>query len=302
MTEPLIVDTDQLNSAGTILGKAAGTIPVELPKLSVPGTDPLSLAVAKGAAQVEAPMAALPGINADATTTAQNIRLAGQKYAETDRTQAEKAAELTFPKEQPRWPKGTLLERIANLGSGSFQWTDDDTKKALVTAPGEIATRTADAVGEKTLKALGAAGEEANKGLVTAFEKGHWIPGTPSLVGGPLKGLALAFDAVVNHADGDSWRKAAGKAAGSMATGAAIEPLAAAVGQMIIPIPGVGAAIGFAAGYVASEWADKFLDQNWETLADDVGVVKSAVGESISGVTRSLGAVAHGAASVFGFG
>jgi hypothetical protein len=96
MTEPLIVDTDQLDSASKILGQAAGAIPAPLPKLSVPGTDPLSLAVATGAVQVEAPMAALSAIEADATTTAQNIGVAGQKYAETDRMQAEKAAKQTF--------------------------------------------------------------------------------------------------------------------------------------------------------------------------------------------------------------
>jgi cell wall-associated NlpC family hydrolase len=96
MTEPLIVDTNQLNAASIILGKAAGTIPVELPKLSVPGTDPLSLAVAHGAARIEAPMSDLPGIKAKANTIAQNIDVAAKKYEETDRTQAEKAKQQ-FP-------------------------------------------------------------------------------------------------------------------------------------------------------------------------------------------------------------
>ena len=91
MTEPLNVETDVLSAASKILRTAAGQIPVPPPKVSVPGTDPLSLAIAQGAAQVEAPLAALPRIKAEATTVAENIGIAGQRYAETDQMLAEKA-------------------------------------------------------------------------------------------------------------------------------------------------------------------------------------------------------------------
>lgn len=96
MTEPLIVDPDRLNSASAILGSAASDIPVGLPKLSVPGSDPLSLAIAVGALKVEEPMSALPGIKADATATAQKIGTAGQMYATTDQELAEKAKQHRF--------------------------------------------------------------------------------------------------------------------------------------------------------------------------------------------------------------
>jgi len=278
MTEPLIVDTDQLNSASTILGKAAGTIPVELPKLSIPGTDPLSLAVAKGAAQVEAPMAALSAIKADATTTAQNIGVAGQKYSAVDQAYAEKAKQLQqqFGTDGSKPPQIGVdrnpLTNAAAVGKGS----KDDVEKAAMTAAGEIATRTADAVGKKTLETLGDAGRKANKGLVTAFEEGKVVPGS-SLVGGGLKGIFAGVDILANHADGDSWSKAVGKTAGSVGFGTAAELASAAFFQAAIPIPGVGAAVGFAVGYWVSDTVETVIDKNWEAWADDVGSVKKAV-------------------------
>jgi hypothetical protein len=56
----------------------------------------LSLAIAQGAAQVEAPMAALPGIKANATSVAEKIGVAGQRYRETDEMLAEKARQHLF--------------------------------------------------------------------------------------------------------------------------------------------------------------------------------------------------------------
>jgi hypothetical protein len=86
MTEPLKVDTDELDAASAILKSAAGQIPTQLPQFSVNGSDPLSAAIAAGSAQMEAPMAALPWIQANATTTAENIGVAGKRYRETDET------------------------------------------------------------------------------------------------------------------------------------------------------------------------------------------------------------------------
>ena len=96
MPEPLRVDTDGLDAASKILKTAAGEIPVAPPKLSVSGTDPLSLAIAQGAAQVEAPMAALPGIKANATSVAEKIGVAGPRYRSTDEMLAEKARQHLF--------------------------------------------------------------------------------------------------------------------------------------------------------------------------------------------------------------
>jgi hypothetical protein len=98
MTEPLKVDTDELDAASAILKSAAGQIPTQLPQFSVNGSDPLSAAIAAGSAQMEAPMAALPWIQANATTTAENIGVAGKRYRETDETLAQKAKEHQFDK------------------------------------------------------------------------------------------------------------------------------------------------------------------------------------------------------------
>ncbi len=165
------------------------------------------------------------------------------------------------------------------MGKGS----KDDVQKAAMTAAEEIATRTADAVGKKTLETLGDAGRKANKGLVTAFQEGKVVPGS-SLVGGGLKGIFAGVDILTNRADGDSWSKAIGKTAVSTAAGTYTSYAMALVGQAAIPIPGVGAAIGFTVGYGASYLVEEFVDENWEALADGVGSVKNAV------------------ASVFGFG
>jgi len=96
MKEPLQVDTDVLDAANAILKSAAGQIPTQLPQFSVNGSDSLSAAIGAGSAQMEAPMAALPGIQAKAKTVAGNIGVAGQKYRETDETLAQKAKQQQF--------------------------------------------------------------------------------------------------------------------------------------------------------------------------------------------------------------
>jgi hypothetical protein len=88
----LRVDTDVLDAANAILKSAAGQIPTQLPQFSVNGSDPLSAAIGAGSGQMEARMAALPGIQAKAKTVAGNIGVAGQKYRETDETLAQKAS------------------------------------------------------------------------------------------------------------------------------------------------------------------------------------------------------------------
>ena len=107
MTEPLKVDTDELDAASAILKSAAGQIPTQLPQFSVNGSDPLSAAIRAGSAQMEAPMAALPWIKAEATTTAEKIGVAGQRYRETDETLAQKAKEQQFDKDDADAARGT---------------------------------------------------------------------------------------------------------------------------------------------------------------------------------------------------
>jgi hypothetical protein len=97
MTLPtLIVDPTQLTSASSALSASAGNIPTELPKFSVAGDDPLSAAISAGAVDVESPMLALPAIKAKATTTAENIGVAAQRYRETDEAFASKVAGHNF--------------------------------------------------------------------------------------------------------------------------------------------------------------------------------------------------------------
>ena len=107
MTEPLKVDTDELDAASAILKSAAGQIPTQLPQFSVNGSDPLSAAIAAGSAQIEAPMAALPQIKAEATTTAKKVGVAGQRYRETDETLAQKTKQQQLDKEDADAARGT---------------------------------------------------------------------------------------------------------------------------------------------------------------------------------------------------
>lgn len=108
MTQPLIVDPDRLGSASANLAAAAGEIPAVPPALSVPGTDALSVAIADGSEQIEAPLADLPRIKADATTTAHNVGAAGRRYAETDQELAARAARHEFGNPGPPGDGGAV--------------------------------------------------------------------------------------------------------------------------------------------------------------------------------------------------
>lgn len=96
MTEPLIVDPDRLARASSALGFAAADIPIVAPYVPAHGEDLLSMAIAKGALDIELPMQALPEIKRNATETAENVGAAGKMYTDTDREAAEKASRYQF--------------------------------------------------------------------------------------------------------------------------------------------------------------------------------------------------------------
>lgn len=104
---PLVVDPDRLASASSALLTAAGDIPVMPPALSVPGADLLSTAISHGSAEVELPMADLPVIKTDATTTAENVGLAGTIYTNKDAELAARAASHQFVSATSAAPAGS---------------------------------------------------------------------------------------------------------------------------------------------------------------------------------------------------
>lgn len=119
---PLIVDPDQLTSASSALSSSSASIPTELPKFSVSGSDPLSAAISTGAVDVESPMLALPVIKTKATTTAQNIGVAGQRYRETDELLARKASQQQFGEDDADAHRATDASRGNHSGGiGKFK-------------------------------------------------------------------------------------------------------------------------------------------------------------------------------------
>jgi hypothetical protein len=190
----LIVDPERLNSASTILGKAAGEIPVGLPKFSVPGTDPLSMAIAAGSAKVEAPMAALPGIKADATSTAQKIGTAGQMYATADQELAEKARQHRFAigeagagGGQPKPPQLTRANpNVVPLEEIERQRKDLQGK--IMDRAREVAGTASDKIGKAVMNAPEAVSQGLQKwfkdpgklGFESGFTRpGKWSPARP---------------------------------------------------------------------------------------------------------------------------
>jgi hypothetical protein len=266
MTEPLQVDTDGLDAASAILKSAAGQIPTQLPQFSVNGSDPLSAAIRAGSAQMEAPMAALPGIHATATTTAENIGVAGQRYRETDETLAQKAKEQQFPTDgskppqmgvDPNPPKGTA-------GEEQFSWQPTPTDVATGTASG-----VAQAAHDGALKAATQGAAPGNPLLNWTRELevkalGKEIPGV-TRAGGLLGVVTAIPSGIVSYSEakaaGASTQAAIGQAvaregagtaaglfAGGLASAVASNMVAgAAIGSVV---PGVGTAVGLVAGLV----------------------------------------------------
>lgn len=276
MTEPLIVDTDQLDSASTILGQAAGAIPAPLPKLSVPGTDPLSLAVATGAVQVEAPMAALSAIEADATTTAENIGVAGQKYSAVDQAYAEKAKQL-----QQQF--GTDGSKPPQIGVDRNPLTIDqrevirqrthELQNTIMDRAGDVAGTAASQIGKAVVKGPGVA-EGLQKWFKDPGKLGFESGFTRSNV---VTASVMAVPSAINDiASGESvgkvvTSKAAGVGAG-IAAGAAFDAglvwAAAAAGTTLGPLgTAVGVVVGLGVAAYASGAAEEFVGQAWDGLS-----------------------------------
>jgi len=84
-TPPLSVDPEELSAAGGALLESARELPQAPAPFNPVGNDPLSAAIIGQIPAVEAPIATqLPLIQAQATSTAQNVVSAAQVYAETD--------------------------------------------------------------------------------------------------------------------------------------------------------------------------------------------------------------------------
>ena len=277
MTEPLTVDTDQLNSASKILMQAAGAIPAPLSKLSVPGTDALSMMVAKGAVEVEAPMSALPGIKADATTTAQNIGVAGQKYSAVDQKYADAAKQL-----QQQFGNGG--EKPPQMGVDRNPLTIEQ-RENIQERTYELQNKFADRAGDVAGTASGQIGKAVLKGPGVAEGLQKWFkdPGKLGFESGftrsnVVTASIMAVPSAINDiANGEAvgkvvTSKAAGVGAG-IAAGAAGEILgtaltAAAFGSAAGPLgTAAGLIVGLGFAYVASGAAENLVGDVWDGLA-----------------------------------
>jgi hypothetical protein len=277
MTEPLIVDTDQLDSASKILGRAAGAIPAPLPKLSVPGTDPLSLAVARGAVQMEAPMSALSAIKADATTTAQNIGVAGQKYSAVDQAYAEKAKQLQqqFGTDGSKPPQiGVDRNPLTIDQREAIKQRTHELQNTVMHGAGEVAGTASSQIGKAVMKGPGV-GEGLQKWFKDPGKLGFESGFTRSNV---VTATIMAVPSAINDiASGESvgkvvTSKAAGVGAG-VAAGAAGQILgtaltAATFGSAAGPLgTAAGLVVGLGFAYVASGAAENLVGNIWDGLA-----------------------------------
>jgi hypothetical protein len=316
MTEPLKVDTDGLDAASAILKSAAGQIPTQLPQFSVNGSDPLSAAIAAGSAQMEAPMAALPWIQSEATTTAENIGVAGKRYRETDETLAQKAQQQQFPTGgdgQGGIPKPPDIHSGPGVGDGAggrgapekFDWSPDGKDWTFIGA-GAVVDGTTDAVRKAAVTAMKegptSGPGKASPGLVKFLDDvkiaGKTLRGVSGA--GGLMSAVMVIPNVLADMGEDGLRKAIGKNAGGAALGLGATALTGAA--LFSVVPGVGTVIGLGAGAVAGYLATEYLDTNWESLADRVGSAVQGLQSATSAVQDFAGGAMRGVASVFSFG
>jgi hypothetical protein len=316
MTEPLKVDTDGLDAASAILKSAAGQIPTQLPQFSVNGSDPLSAAIAAGSAQMEAPMAALPWIQSEATTTAENIGVAGKRYRETDETLAQKAQQQQFPTGgdgQGGIPKPPDIHSGPGVGDGAggrgapekFDWSPDGKDWTFIGA-GAVVDGTTDAVRKAAVTAMKegptSGPGKASPGLVKFLDDvkiaGKTLRGVSGA--GGLMSAVMVIPNVLADMGEDGLRKAIGKNAGGAAAGVGAAALTGAA--LFSVVPGVGTVIGLGAGAVAGYLATEYLDTNWESLADRVGSAVQGLQSATSAVQDFAGGAMRGVASVFSFG
>jgi hypothetical protein len=342
MTEPLKVDTDELDAASAILKSAAGQIPTQLPQFSVNGSDPLSAAIAAGSAQMEAPMAALPWIQANATTTAENIGVAGKRYRETDETLAQKAKEHQFDKNAQEIdgsaqeikglshsqaaieqltrtmteggiPKPPDIHSGPGVGDGAggrgapekFDWSPDGKDWTFIGA-GAVVDGTTDAVRKAAVTAMKegptSGPGKASPGLVKFLDD-------VKIAGKTLRGVSgagglMSAVMVIPNVLADMGEDGLRKAIGKNAGGAAAGVGAAALfgAGLFSVVPGVGTVIGLGAGAVAGYLATEYLDTEWESLADRVGSAVQGLQSATSAVQDFAGGAMRGVASVFSFG
>ena len=276
MTEPLVVDTDQLSSSSKILMQAAGAIPAPLPKLSVPGTDALSMMVAKGAVEVEAPMSALPGIRAKGQSVAGNVETASQKYSAVDQAYAEKAKQLQqqFGTDGSKPPQIGVDRNPLTLDQREqIQERKHDLAKTIMDRAGDVAGTASDQIGKAVVK---------GPGLAEGLQKWFKDPGKLGFESGftrsnVVTASIMAVPSAINDiASGESvgkvvTSKAAGVGAG-IASGAAFDAglvwAAAAAGTTLGPVgTAVGVVVGLGVAAYASGAAEEFVGQAWDGLS-----------------------------------
>ena len=324
MTEPMNVDTDVLDATSAILKSAAGQIPTQLPQFSVNGSDPLSAATRAGSAQVEAPMAALPRIKAEATTTAQNIGLAGQRYRETDEILAEKARQQQFKHDEQALENANKAGNVVDGVKAGVREATDNVWKTLrwfdLGSPpeGVVDSGAAKAVLANDFGALtrieGTVGKLADKAWILEAASGlHSGVNDFKRFGGGARGLQEAIENNLPKT-GLSIAAGMGGAEGGAAMGAAIgtffgpgvgTAIGAGVGALVGGV--VASDMGKAAGEALSDGIDAFeAAGSWsekattipQTLVSTIGTAGSA---AIDDVTGAANFVASQAKNVWSF-
>jgi uncharacterized protein YukE len=193
----------------------------------------------------------------------------------------------------PKDPEAESAETVGDAGEGGgFGPTPND---LAVGAEGAIAGGTADGVRQTVLQAIkdspGTGVGKAPQGLLDWFEdpaiKGFELPGFSRVAG--VVGVASAVPAVMSDVgEGNSVAEAVTREGAGVVAGMWAGAEAGGVIGSFVPIPGVGTAVGVAAGAVIGAGA------SW--------VASNGVKLAWQPVSNAIGSAVHGVESIFGFG
>ena len=232
-------------------------------------------------------MAALPGIKANATSVAEKIGVAGQRYRETDEMLAEKARQHLFDhddahkhgaadpqsrsrgggigkyKASPVFGKDLPRDPDDN-GPGSL--TMPDKTEWYLAAPAATGQAFADKIAKLTRGAL-AEGGKASPTLEKIFGEiknpftfmAEEVPTLGSRIGGPI-GAVLTVPAVLwDHQHGIPTGRAIVRGGAAFVAGTVVTGLVSGA---------LGPELGIPAGIVAGSNASKFVDAHWAGIQE----------------------------------
>jgi hypothetical protein len=225
---------------------------------------------------MEAPMAALSAIKADATTTAQNIGVAGQKYSAVDQAYAEKAKQLQqqFGTDGSKPPQiGVDRNPLTIDQREAIKQRTHELQNTIMDRAGDVAGTASSQIGKAVMKGPGVAEglqkwfkDPGKLGVESGFTRSNVVTATIMAVPSAINDIASgeSVGKVVTS-------KAAGVGAG-IAAGAAFDAglvwAAAAAGTTLGPVgTAVGVVVGLGVAAYASGAAEEFVGQAWDGLS-----------------------------------